>query len=249
MTETEHPRRQQFLDALAGALIEEDDIWQIETSSDGTAVVARADDPDGAVVALIEAGSLDEAVTVDDVLRVESLATRVGAAALDGRPASFMCSRREPAEGAMQAAYLRNMRILHVRSIGADTWGRDVAVLSHQRFTQPHDAPVLDEREWQALHDGSDRAVFHDREQNPIATFAGLRAELLWHEETEVASWGSAWGSGQFEMPAGTVMIVPGQPPVPVTGVTLRFHKEIRPLRAASEPGAFADLATVWLWG
>ncbi|WP_345675567.1 hypothetical protein [Yinghuangia aomiensis] len=249
MTETEHARRRQFLDALAGALIEEDDIWQIETSSDGSALVARADDQDGLVVALIEAGSLDDAVTVEDVVRVESLASGVGVTAFEGRPAAFLCSRREPAEGAVQAAYLRNMRILHVRSTGPDTWGRDVAVLSHQEFTQPLDAAVLDEREWQEIHDGSDRAVFHDGGQNPIATFAGLRAELAWHEETEVSPWGSAWGTGKFEMPAGTVMTVPGERPLPVTGVTLRFHKETRPVYAASEEGAFADVATGWLWG
>jgi hypothetical protein len=249
VTRTEHVKHRKFLDALAAALIESDDIWQIETSSDGSALVARADDQDGVVVAVIEAGALDETVTVDHVVRVEGLATRVGATAFDGRPAAFLCSRREPAAGAIQAAYLRNMRILHVRSTGADTWGRDVAVLSHQEFTQPLDAPVLDEQEWQEIHNGSDRAVFHDGEQNPIATFAGLRAELVRHEETEVSSWGSAWGTGKFEMPADTVMTVPGEPPVPVTGVTLRFHKETRPLYAASEEGAFASLATSWLWG
>ncbi|MGR6999200.1 hypothetical protein ACU686_15355 [Yinghuangia aomiensis] len=148
MTETEHVGRRQLLDALAAALIEEDDIWQIETSSDGSALVARADDQDGLVVAVIEAGSLDEAVTVDDVVRLERLASGVGATAFDGRPAAFLCSRRKPAEGAIQAAYLWNMRILHVRSTGSDTWGRDVAVLSQQEFTQLHDAPVLDEQEW-----------------------------------------------------------------------------------------------------
>lgn len=249
MTLIEHAKHRQFLDALAAALIEEDDIWQIETSPDGSALVARADDQDGVVVALIEAGALDQAVTVDDVVRVEGLAGRVGATAFDGRPAAFLCSRREPAEGAIQAAYLRNMRILHVRSTGADTWGHDVAVLSQQEFTQPRDAPVLDEQEWQEIHNGSDRAVFHDGEQNPIANFAGLRAELVWHEETEVSPWGGAWGTGQFEMPAGTVMTVPGERPLPVTAVTLRFHKETRPVYAASEEGAFADLATSWLWG
>lgn len=138
MTRTERLRHRQFLDALAAALIEEDDIWQIETAPEGSALVARADDQDGVVVALIEAGSLDETVTVDHVVRVEGLATRVGATAFDGRPAAFLCSRREPAEGAIQAAYLRNMRILHVRSTGANTWGRDVAVLSQHGV---HPAP------------------------------------------------------------------------------------------------------------
>ncbi|WP_026413401.1 hypothetical protein [Actinomadura oligospora] len=94
-----------------------------------------------------------------------------------------------------------------------------------------------------------DQAVFQDAQQTPIATFAGLSAELAWHEEPEVSPWGSSWGSSHFDLPAGTTMTIPNQPPLPVTGVTLRFHKETRPLQATQEENAFADLASLWLWG
>lgn len=39
-------------------------------------------------------------------------------------------------------------------------------------------------------------------------------------------------------------MTVPDQPPLPVCGVTLQFHKETRQLRATDEESAFADLLT-----
>ncbi|WP_345678210.1 hypothetical protein [Yinghuangia aomiensis] len=249
MAHTEHGGHRQFLDAAARALISEDDIWQVETLAGGSTLVARTDDGDEGVVALIEVGLLDATVTVDDVLRVEALAAEAGATALDGRPATFICARREPARDAIQAAFLRNMRILNVRPIGANTWGHDEAVLSRQQFTQPPDAPALSEQQWQVIHDGGGNAVFHDRRWIPIATFSGLRAELAWREATEVSSAGSAWGSWCFEMPAGTVMTVPEQPPIPVTSVTLRFHKEMCRLQATSEESAFIALATDWLWG
>ncbi|QKG18694.1 hypothetical protein ACTIVE_0328 [Actinomadura verrucosospora] len=206
--------------------------------------MARAEEDE--VVALIDAGSLDATVTVDDIVRVADLAAQVGTtAASEGRPAGFVCSRRAPSGDAVQAAYLRNLRILNVHPTGEDSWGYALAILAHQEFAQPPNAPTLSEEQWRAVHDGSNDAVFHDAEQTPIATFAGLRAELAWHEEGDAA----AWGSSHFDLPAGTLMTVPDQPPLPVTGVTLRFHEETRPLRATREESAFADLVSTWLWG
>ncbi|MEU8136856.1 hypothetical protein [Streptodolium elevatio] len=248
MAQAEHGGYRKFLGGFARALIAEDDIWQVRTSADGRSLVGRADDGRSSVVALVDAGSLDATVTVEDVERTASLAARVGATADDGQPAAFLCSRRKPAGAAVQAAYLRNIRILNVRSAGADSWGHNVAIVSRQEFGQMPDAPVLDEGQWQAIHDGSHSAVFLDSRQNPIATFPGLCAELAWHEETETSSWGSAWGIGRFTMPPGTLMAVPDQPPIPVTGVTFNFHKEMRRLRAAGEEAAYAALAANWLW-
>ena len=244
MTRDQPAKYRQFLDAVARALTEEDDIWQFQTLAGGSTLVARAKDDE--VVALIDAGSLDATVTVDDIVRVADLAARVGTtAASEGRPAAFVCSRRTPSGDAVQSAYLRNLRILNVHPTGEDSWGYDVAILSHQEFTLPPNAPTLSEQQWRAIHDGSNDAVFYDAQQTPIATFVGMRAELAWHEEPEVAS----WGSSHFDLPAGTLMTVPDQPPLPVTGVTLRFHKETRPLRATREESAFADRASAWLWG
>lgn len=248
MTRDEPAKYRQFLDAVARAMTEEDDIWQFQTLAGGSTLVARAKDEEE-VVALIDAGSLDASVTVDDIVRVADLAARVGAtAASEGRPAAFVCSRRAPSGDAVRAAYLRDLRILNVHPTGEDSWGYDVAILSQQEFTQPPNAPTTSERRWRAINDASDRAVFYDAQQSPIANFAGLRAELAWHEEAEIAPWGP-WGSSHFDLPAGTLMTVPDQPPLPVTGVTLRFHKETRPLRATGEASAFADLASTWLWG
>ncbi|MEU6780416.1 hypothetical protein ABZ912_14535 [Nonomuraea angiospora] len=246
MTRPEPADHRRFLDAVARAMTEEDDIWRFQTPAGGSTLVARTVDDEPEVVALIDAGSLDATVTVDDVARVADLAAQVGTAATEeGRPAAFMCSRRPPAEEAVKAAYLRNLRILSVHPTGEDSWGYDIAVLSHQALTQPPNAPTLSEQQWSAVHDGIDGAVFRDAEQSPIASFAGLRAVLAWQEEGEVAS----WGSRRFDLPAGTSMVVPDQPPLPVVGVTLRFHKETRPLRGTREESAFADLLTDWLWG
>jgi len=239
-----------FLDAVARALTEEDDIWRFQTLTGGSTLVARTKDDDEEVVALIDGGSLDTTVTVDDIVRVADLAARVRTTAVsEARPAAFVCSRRVPSGDAVQAAYLRNLRILNVHPTGEGSWGHDVAVVSLHEFTQPPNASTLSEQQWWAVHEGSGDAVFHDAEQVPIASFAGLRAELAWHEESEVTSRGSSWGCSHFDLPAGTLMTVPGQPPLPVTGVTLQFHKETRPLRAAREESAFAELAADWLWG
>ncbi|MGW0197967.1 hypothetical protein [Nonomuraea sp. NPDC003201] len=244
MTRAEPADHRRFLDAVARAMSEEDDIWQFQTPAGGSTLVARAVDAELEVVALIDAGSLDASVTVDDVARVADLAAQVGTtAAWEGRPAAFLCSRRTPTEEAVKAAYLRNLRILSVHPTGEDSWGYDMAILSHQEFTQPPNAPTLSEQQWRAVHDGSDGAVFRDAQQSPIASFAGLCAVLAWQEE------GASWGSRRFDLPAGTSMVVPDQPPLPVAGVTLRFHKETRPLRGSREESAFADLLTDWLWG
>jgi hypothetical protein len=248
MTRDEPAEYRRFLDAVARALTQDEDIWQFRTPAGGSALVARAGDEDGGVVALIDAGALDATVTAGHVARVADLAARVEATASEGRPAAFVCSRRTPSEDAVQAAYLRNLRILNVHPTGEDSWGYDVAIVTHRRFTQPPDAPTLSEQQWRAVHDDSDEAVFHDARQTPIATFAGLRAALAWHEESEVAPWGSPWGRSHFDLPAGTLMTVPDRFSLPVAGVTFEFQKETRPLRATREEAAFADLASDWLW-
>ncbi|MEU0809653.1 hypothetical protein [Streptomyces sp. NPDC005970] len=248
MTQDEPAEHRQFLDAVARALTEEDDIWQFHTPPGGSTLVARADDE---AVALIAAGSLlDATVTVDDIARVADLAARVGTTpAREGRPAAFVCSRRTPSGDAVQAAYLRNLRILSVHPTGEGSWGYDVAILSSHGFTQPQNTATLSKQQWGDVHADIYDAVFHDAQQTPIASFAGMRAELAWQEESHVSSWGNPWGSRHFKLPAGTSMTIPDRPSLPVTGVTLQFHKETRPLRATREESAFAELASDWLWG
>ncbi|MEV1169908.1 hypothetical protein [Nonomuraea sp. NPDC049784] len=235
-----------FLDGVARAMADEDDIWQFQLLAGGSTLVARAADDDGAAVALIDAGSLNATVAVDDIARLADLAVQVGATASQGRPAAFVCSRRTPTEDAVKVAYLRNLRILSVHPTGEDSWGYDYALLSHQKITQPPNAPTLSERQWEDVHHDIRYAVFYDAQHIPIASFAGLSALLAWQEENDLAGTG---GLRHFDLPAGTLMVIPDQPPIPVVGVTLRFHKETRPLRAAGEEGAFADLVTEWLWG
>ncbi|MFI6743581.1 hypothetical protein ACIBI9_62850 [Nonomuraea sp. NPDC050451] len=245
MTRAQPAEYRQFLDGVARAMTEEDDIWQFQMLAGRSTLVAHAAD-DEVVVALIDAGSLDVTVTVDDIVRVADLAVQVGTtAASEGRPAAFVCSRRTPTEEAVKAAYLRKLRILSVHPTGEDSWGYDIATLSHQKFTRPPNAPTLSEQQWSVIHDGIYGAVFYDAQQTPIASFAGLCAVLNWQEKTGVVS----WGSRHFDLPAGTLMLVPGQPPLPVVGVTLQFHKETRPLRGTREESAVADLVTDWLWG
>ncbi len=228
MTEDDSVERRSFLDGLAQAFTDDEDIWQFETLA-GELMLARTEDDE--VVALFDAGSLDSPVDAERVARVAELAAQVGATTFGGRPAAFVCSRRVPSDDAVQAAYLNNLCILVVRSVGENAWGYDIASVSRQQFTQPADADTLSELKWQVVHEQSDIAVFYDSAQNSIATFAGLSATLAWREQA-----GGVW---HFDLPTGTVMSVPGQPPIPITGVTLHFHNEVRPLQAAREAPAF----------
>ncbi|MFR9726570.1 hypothetical protein ACL02R_24900 [Streptomyces sp. MS19] len=245
----------QFLDTLARLWGEEDDEWRFEAVADGSALVARTvveyrSAPDARLVALVDARALDATVTVDDVARVADLAARVGAAPLEkGKPAAFVCTRRVPSAEAVQAACLRGVRILSVRELEGGRWGYDRSVLSSQEFTQPRDAAAIGEDRWSSVHADADRAVFRDARGVAFSSFEGLRAVLEWEEETEVSPGGGAWGRRRFGMPAGTSMTLPGHPPVPVSGVTLAFHRETRELRATREEGAFRERLSAWLWG
>lgn len=232
-----------FLDIVAGALPEDGEEWQFQKVAGGSALVARLDLDESSVVVLIDVQSLDAVVTTDHVARVAGLAVQAGTSVLFEGPSAFICSRHTPPDDAVLAADLRGIRILSVFATGEGAWGQHRASASHQEFTQPPAAPALTEPQWLAVHQGSSRAVFHDAGQTPIASFVGIVATLAWHDPTQ-----GKWGTHRVDLPAGATMTVPDQPPVPVSGVVLQFHRDTAPLQATGEAQAYAEIITNWLW-